>query len=212
MKIIKNNSNWIEIRSDLDILESFFQPIGLFISDHPRATTQILISKTPTSQDEQESIVVDASLVTNVGGVAFSGDRQALKNALVLLFSVGGSAGSNRSTKIVDSGVDVICDNIKIRLSPTSMRSLEIATVAGTLSMTGSAICCYNSAAMVSSTFQNKTINTNYQLIIGGWSLGNAGNTQEVLMYDAAAKKAYRISLIIGASYLQNQIVVERIN
>lgn len=212
MKIIKNSSNWIEIRSDSDILDCFFQPIGIFVSDHPRVPTQVLVSKTPSNQDEQESIVIDASLVTNIGGVAFSGDRQALKNALVLLFNVGESAGSSGSSKIVDVGVDVICDNIKIRLSPTTMRSLEIATLSGTLKITGSAICCYNSAAMVSATFENKTINTNYQLVIGGWSLGFAGNIQEVFMFDSLYKKSYRITLIIGSGYLQNQIIIERLN
>lgn len=95
MKILKNATGVIEIRnSATNELEKFFDPTGMIVNDHPRASNCICISKTPSEQDEVESINIILSEVTHVAGVAFSGStRASLKEALVLLFKRGGGSG-----------------------------------------------------------------------------------------------------------------------
>ncbi|MDB4157986.1 hypothetical protein N9609_00695 [bacterium] len=91
MKIEKTTGN-IVIKTDNDEIEHIIAT-DVFIQKHPRNEKGILISKTPTNQDENEAIMLFVDRVTSIDGVTFSGDRNDLLIKLSELFKKGGADG-----------------------------------------------------------------------------------------------------------------------
>ena len=92
MKIDKLDNGNIIIKNSDDTLEHIIAT-DVFIAKHPRNVEGILISKTPSNQDESEAIVLYTSKITEVDSGAFAGDREALMLLLSELFNTGGADG-----------------------------------------------------------------------------------------------------------------------
>lgn len=61
-------------------------PPNAFIQLHPRETGTICISMTPTNQDERECIPIQATQVSQINGVNFTGSRDALMDQMALIY------------------------------------------------------------------------------------------------------------------------------
>ena len=92
MKIEKTNIGSIILKTASDEIEHIIAT-DVFIQKHPRNDNAILISKTPTNQDENESIILFSDAVTEVNRVEFSGNRNDLLIKLSELFRNGGGGG-----------------------------------------------------------------------------------------------------------------------
>lgn len=113
----------------------------------------------------------------------------------------------------VNAGTFVTLDNIKVSVTTGGSRGLCMATVAGTMtcSIAGHYMYSYASAEGTATTFPG----ANYSITPSGsffnWSFGNAGDTSVYYINDYNNKLFYRVTLMIGASYLNNFISIERL-
>ena len=121
--------------------------------------------------------------------------------------------GTTKKAAFVGRGVDVTLGNLKVRLSASGNASLQVSTVSGTYTVFGSAI--YSQAGVVSgSTIDGNsplTITTNPAYLKPSWDFINSGATDVWIINDVSNTIAWRISLIIGISYNNNMISIERI-
>lgn len=112
----------------------------------------------------------------------------------------------------VNAGAFVTLDNIKATVTGTWPRGLSVATVSGTMTLSISA-----TYALVGGASGNATAHpgANYTTTPSGswfnWGFGNAGDASTYLINDYTNKRFYRIHLMIGASYIDNFISIERL-
>jgi hypothetical protein len=127
----------------------------------------------------------------------------------------------DRISGFVDDGVALQLDNLKILLSTnTSERSLRIATVAGNISISGSSINYYPTSSVttggVTGTItgyvrQTDVFSTSYTTWYPGLNFTLHGSVQKLDLIDETNNHAYRCLLIIGHSFKNNFISLERI-
>ncbi len=127
----------------------------------------------------------------------------------------------NRIATYVNAGVTVQLDNLKVRLSTiTNERSLQIATVSGNINVSGGSMNFKPSSAVSAGgtvgtvtgwTRQSNTIGTSFVTWETNGHFGAHGSVQKIEIMDETNKRAYRCILIVGNSYLNNFISIERI-
>lgn len=116
-------------------------------------------------------------------------------------------------TRFVNRGVDVIMDNIKVRVNPTAT-TLQIGSVTGTFTAHWSTQCDYNStsAGTLHQVRPNVSVTTTYQTVdTSGWGFFTAGARQIVDLYDVTNLRRYRVTYIVNNSYNNNAITIERL-
>ena len=113
MKIEKTTTGNIVIKNDNKEIEHIIAT-DVFLQKHPRNEKGILISKTPSNQDEKEAIMLFVDQVTSIDGVAFSGNRNDLMIKLSELFKKGGGNGEGLldETKKLIANIYVEYDNV----------------------------------------------------------------------------------------------------
>ena len=118
-----------------------------------------------------------------------------------------------KASGLVNAGVDVTLGNLKVRMSTSGNRSLQVSTVSGTYSVTGSGT--YSSGGSIAgSTIQStspRTINTTPAYLNANYTFIIDGATDTWTIYDVANTIAWRITLIVGSSYVGNMISIERL-
>jgi hypothetical protein len=117
---------------------------------------------------------------------------------------------NNRVSAFVNSGTFVTMDNIRATISTSGNRGLVIAAVSTTF------VCDVGATyGAVSSTGGASANNVTYTTTPGtsafGWSFFNAGDTATYTIHDLTNSRAYRITMQIGSSYLNNMISIERL-
>jgi hypothetical protein len=127
-----------------------------------------------------------------------------------------GSNGSSGTSGFVNAGVDVTLGNLKARIPTTGNRSLQIATVTSgtTYSVYGSAISVFSTNALGSTTIDiaaAKTISTTPTYLNSGNTFAGAGGVDTWNIMDTTNLIAWRVSCIIGGSYNNNLITIERL-
>ena len=122
--------------------------------------------------------------------------------------SVGGEL-TWKASGIVNSGVDVTLGNLKVRMSTAGNRSLQVSTVTGTYSVRGSGV--YSQSGVAGSTITPLTITTTPSYINAGYNFNTAGATDTWILMDEANTIAWRITMIVGSSYNNNLITIERL-
>ncbi|WP_136464957.1 hypothetical protein [Flagellimonas onchidii] len=85
MKISKKTNGNILIMDGNDLIQHVIVS-DVFLQLHPRNGKGVLISKTPTNQDECEAIVLYADRVKAIGEEPFEGNRNDLMAKLSELF------------------------------------------------------------------------------------------------------------------------------
>ena len=184
------------------------------------------LSITPSSGDEGGEIFLNKA-VTNTsinGGVTIDVYRDRLR-----IFEQGGDVRGAylditklptgvsgellfKSSGFVNAGVDVTLGNLRARLSASGNRNLQLSTVTGTYSVYGSDV--HSQSGVSGSTIPEGsavTITTTPTSIIPGYNFTTAGATETLLLRDVSSTIAWRITMIIGGSYNNNFISIERL-
>lgn len=117
-----------------------------------------------------------------------------------------------KSSAFVNAGYDVTLGNLKARIPASGNRSLQLSTVTGTYSVYGSDVHSQNgiSGGTIPSG-SAVTVTTTPTYINAGYHFATAGATQTWLLMDTGNSIAWRITVIIGASYNDNFISIERL-
>lgn len=117
-----------------------------------------------------------------------------------------------KASGFVNAGVDVTLGNLKARLSASGNRNLQLSTVTGTYSVYGSDVHSQNGISGGTIPEGNAvTITTTPTSIIPGYNFTTAGATETFLLRDVSSTIAWRITMIIGGSYNNNFISIERL-
>lgn len=111
----------------------------------------------------------------------------------------------------VDAGQFITLDNIKATVTTTGNRGLSVAAVAGSFQATISATFGYINGTGGNATTSAVTYNTTPSGSWFGYHFPNAGDGSVYLVNDVTNNRFYRITLMIGASYLKNFISIERL-
>lgn len=113
----------------------------------------------------------------------------------------------------VNAGTFVTLDNIKATIATSGSRGISVASVSGsfTASIAGHYMYSYASAEGTATAYPGHTTTVTPSGSWFNWSFGNAGDTSIFYVNDYNNKRFYRITVMIGASYLNNFISIERL-
>jgi hypothetical protein len=118
-----------------------------------------------------------------------------------------------KASGIVNAGVDVTLGNLRARIPTSGNRSLQIATVSGTYSVYGSSI--YNAGGTIGGTnitdLSPLSVTTTPAYLNAVNNFASGGDSGSWTIMDTTAGLAWRISFVIGASYNNNMITIERL-
>jgi hypothetical protein len=126
--------------------------------------------------------------------------------------SFGQTPNVSKVANYVNAGTFVIMDNIKATVTTTGNRGLSIASVSGSFTVNISAWFAYGSSVNAGGTaLANGTVNTTPSASLFSWSFPNEGDGAYYVINDKTNGRVYRITMLIGASYLNNFISIERL-
>lgn len=113
---------------------------------------------------------------------------------------------------VVNAGTFVTMDNLRFTVTSSGNRGLSVATVSGTsaLYVAGS----YSGASVGhsgSATGGTVTYTTTPSSSAFAWSFPVAGDWSQYIFTDTVNVKMYRVNLVIGSSYNNNFISIERV-
>ena len=126
----------------------------------------------------------------------------------------------NGISKLADAGVAVQYDNLKVRVTSSGNRSLQIATVSGSITVSG---CSFNifatsnvgstgaQGSITGNTYSSTTIGTTFSYVQSGASFLYYGSVQRFFLNDQTNNKSYRVTCIYGNGFSNNTIEIERI-
>ncbi len=116
-----------------------------------------------------------------------------------------------KSSGIVNAGTFVTLDNIKATVTTTSNRGLSVATVSGAVSgyISGHYQTTTSTTGGSSST---TSLSTTATASMFSWNFLGQGDTSTYILRDDTNNRVYRIILIIGGSYNNNFISIERLH
>lgn len=117
-----------------------------------------------------------------------------------------------KASGFVNAGVDVTLGNLKARLAGSGNRSLQLSTVTGTYSVYGADIYSYGGIAGVTIDYGSPiTITTTPTYLVPGYQFNSAGAVDTWYLRDTGNTIAWRITLIVGPSWNNNFISIERL-
>ena len=172
---------------------------------------EIQLAKSPNSTLSGSNVVIDQY----IDRIRFFESGGSSRGAYIDLSTAPAGVGfliNNRASGIVDAGTDVTLGNLKVRLSTSGNRSLQVSTVSGTYSVYGSSVYSTGGPGGTSITDNAPlTITTTPTYINAAYSFGLGGYTDTWLLMSTASNIAWRITLIVGSSYNNNMICIERL-
>ena len=118
---------------------------------------------------------------------------------------------NNRVSGFVNAGTFVTMDLIKATVTTSGQRALSLATTTGTLTYNIGATYALSNGAVGGASLQTQTLTTSATTSIFGWSFPNAGDTATYILTDTTNSRCYRITLMVGSSYNNNMITIERL-
>jgi hypothetical protein len=117
-----------------------------------------------------------------------------------------------KASGFVNAGVDVTLGNLKARIPASGNRSLQLSTITGTYSVYGSGIYSQNGVSGTTITEGNFiTITTTPTYLVPSYQFTVAGATDTWVLRDLSNTIAWRITLVIGGSFNNNFISIERL-
>ena len=117
-----------------------------------------------------------------------------------------------KASAFVNRGVDVTLGNLKVRLAASGNVSLQVSTVSGTYNVYGSFY--YVAGGVGSGTIDvasSLAITTTPKYLRDATNFGGAGQIDNWIIMDPSNSIAWRITLIIGSSFNNNFISIERL-
>ena len=126
--------------------------------------------------------------------------------------TVGGEL-LTKASGFVNAGDYVTLGNLKARIPTSGNRSLQISTVTGTYSVYGSGVSVFSSnvGSTTITSSSPLSVSTTPAYLNSGNTFGTFGGTDTWNIMDTSNSIAWRISCIIGASYNNNMISIERL-
>jgi len=128
----------------------------------------------------------------------------------------------NKVSKFVNTASPVQLDNIRVQMPiSTAANSVQLATVSGTISMSGTQEIIYvtsptatggSGANYYSYVRQSTSLTTTFINFWPGLDLGYHGSTQLLNIQDETNNKAYHIIFTVGGGYNNNFISIKRLN
>lgn len=117
---------------------------------------------------------------------------------------------ATKAAAYVDAGTFVTLDNIKATVPTSGNRGLSIATVSGSFSaFVNGTYTVYTGGVYGGGT--SLTVNTTPSSSLFNWNFLSQGDAATYLIVDNTNRRMYRITLMIGGSYLNNLITIERL-
>jgi hypothetical protein len=117
---------------------------------------------------------------------------------------------ATKSAAYVDAGTFVTLDNLKATVTTSGNRGLSVATVSGSFTaFVNGSYTTYN--GNIAGGGSSIAINTTASSSVFNWNFLGQGDMATYLINDSTNRKAYRIILMIGGSYLSNFISIERL-
>ena len=165
------------------------------------------------TQAANSTLAGDTVIIDNYGDtVRFFESGSPNKGAYIDLTQCGNSVSTllnNRVSAYVNAGTYVTMDNLKATVSTSGNRSLEIATVSGSFSgyVNGTYTIYTGGTAGVGATI---TVTTTPALAIN-WNFTSAGDLVTYIITDTTNSRCYRVTMMIGPSYNNNMISIERL-
>jgi hypothetical protein len=121
-----------------------------------------------------------------------------------------GDGGVKYASGFVNAGTYVTLDNIKATLTGSGNRGLSVATLSGSYGCFVGAHYFLTNNSMGGSAGA-LSITTTPSSSVFGWNFTGAGDTSIYIITDDATNIAYRITLQVGSTYLNNFISIERL-
>lgn len=117
---------------------------------------------------------------------------------------------ATKAAAFVDAGTFVTLDNIKATVTSSGSRGLSLATVSGSFTaFINGTYATYNGNMAGLGT--SAAISTTASSSIFGWNFLGQGDASTFIINDSTNRRIYRITLMIGGSYLNNLITIERL-
>jgi hypothetical protein len=107
-----------------------------------------------------------------------------------------------------------------LRVSTSGNRSMQIATVSGSITVSGSTFNFYVSSNVGANGgvgsesglgFSSTTVGTTWMYLQSAANFLYYGSVQRCFINDQTNNKCYRVTCIFGSSYVDNTIEIERI-
>jgi len=173
---------------------------------------EIDFTKAPNSSLSGNVVAIDQY----VDRIRFFESGGSVRGAYIDLSIAAAGVGTllnNRASGIVNAGVDVTLGNLKARIPTSGNRSLQISTVSGTYSVFGAEV--YNAGSGISGAYidgsAQLSVTTSPAYLRATNNFTAAGYMDTWNIYDPSAGLAWRITCIIGLSYNNNMISIERL-
>jgi hypothetical protein len=117
-----------------------------------------------------------------------------------------------KASGFVNAGTYVTLDNLKATLTSSGNRGLSIAAVSSNFTATYAGT--FNNTGGAGGNSSNGTISvtTTPTTSLFGWNFAGQGDLSTFVLSDITNNRAYRITLQIGGSYLNNFIMIERLH
>jgi hypothetical protein len=135
------------------------------------------------------------------------------RGAYLDIAKLPGGVGAELQTKVsgyVNAGTFLSMDNLKATLTSSSPRGLSLAAVTSTFTANiGGVYGAVSSAAGASVTGLSITISASSSIF--GWDFGFEGSVPIYTVNDTTNSRVYRITVMIGFSYNNNFISIERL-
>jgi hypothetical protein len=122
-----------------------------------------------------------------------------------------GTLLNNRISGFVNAGSFVTMDNIKATVTTGGNRGLSLATVSGSFTYNIAATYALGNSSTGGAVLVGQTLTTSATTSIFGWNFGNTGEMQTYIITNTSSLLTYRITVMIGASYNNNMISIERL-
>jgi hypothetical protein len=127
--------------------------------------------------------------------------------------SPGGVAGELmwKASGFVDAGTFVTLDNLKCTVTTSGQRGLSIGAVSTSFEADLSGWYGGQSIGTAGGAANNLGYNTTPSTSLFGWSFPAHGDTAQYHIRDKTNNRFYRVTMMIGNSYLNNFISIERL-
>ncbi len=216
--MIFNTTSWRLFTVFIFLYSNAEAQVGIGTSS-PAASSKLEISSTtkgflyPRMTNSQMSAIVTPA----AGLTVYNTDASAL-------YCYNGTNWVSKEDKIsglFDYDVAVQLDNIRVRMPNGNLaNSIQLATVSGTLSISGSCEVLYRTSATATggsaATYdsyirQSETLTTSFINFWPNLDFGFHGSTQLLHVLDETNNRAYHIIFTVGGGYLKNFISIKRL-
>jgi hypothetical protein len=119
-----------------------------------------------------------------------------------------GTLLNNRVSAFVNAGIFVTMDNIQATVTTSSNRGLSLRTVSGTATCFISGT--YGGGATAGGASAGVALTTTPSVSMFDWDFASEGDAATYILNDGYSK-SYRITMMIGGSYNNNMISIERL-